>query len=132
MNLEELSRNYYDVQRKNCAEAIFLAANDYYGLELPENSARLLSGFGGGMGCGRLCGCLAASIGVLGQLYGAREDFRLLCEQFVSAFEEKLSCGSTECSVLTAKYKNEQTRCLSTVLLAAQVLEQFVAAQPAP
>ena len=126
MKLEELATDYYDVKRKNCAQAILLAANDYYNLNLTEDADILLAGFGGGMGCGRLCGCLAASISVLGKLFGKREDFRGICKEFVSVFEEKLACGSTECSDLTAKYKNPETRCLPTVVIAARALDEYI------
>lgn len=126
MRLEELATDYYDVQRKNCAQAILLAANDYYKLGLSDDAHTLLMGFGGGMGCGRLCGCLAASISVLGKLFGRREDFRAICKEYVSVFEEKLGCSSTECSDLTKKYKNPETRCLPTVVISARTLEEFI------
>lgn len=127
MKLEELAKDYYDVKKKNCAQAILLAANDYYKLNLSDDSDMLLAGFGGGMGCGRLCGCLAASISVLGKLFGKNQNFREICKEFVSVFEEKLGCNSTECSDLTAKYKNPETRCLPTVVIAAQALDNFIA-----
>ncbi len=127
MMLAERVMEYYAEREKNCAEAMLLAANDQYDLHLTQDDVVLLSGFGGGMGCGRLCGSLASAIAVLGKLYASREDFRELCARFVAFFEEKLDCQSTDCQLIAAKYKNEKTRCLSAVLLSAETLESFIA-----
>lgn len=127
MVLAEKVMEYYAEKEKNCAESVLLAANDQYDLHLTEDDVVLLSGFGGGMGCGKLCGSLAGAIAVLGKCYGNREDFRDICAQFVSAFEKKLDCQSIDCTPIAARYKNEKTRCLSAVLLSAEVLESFLA-----
>lgn len=49
MNNHKL-RRYYLEKDYNCAETILRAANEEYHLGLNEDSFRLVSGFGGGMG----------------------------------------------------------------------------------
>jgi C_GCAxxG_C_C family probable redox protein len=122
--LEEKARFYYGTKEKNCAEGILLAANDVYGLNLSDTDISLFAGFGGGMGCGSTCGALSGAIAVLSKLFGTRENFRDLCGAFVSEFETAL--GAQDCETLSAKYKTEADRCVKTVAMTAQVLENYI------
>ena len=137
MSLREKAAYYYFTLGKSCAEGILLAANDVYDLKLTEGEVQLFAGFRTGMGCGSTCGGLTGAIGVLSRMYGRREDFNALCGEFVAFFEEKLACGTIDCTPLAAKYKNEQTRCTAAVELSADALEAFIDKlegrnQPAP
>lgn len=127
MNLKEQAAMYYTEQNKNCAVAMLLASNDVYGLGLSAEDAKLVVGFGGGMGCGSTCGALAGSIAVLGKIFAGREDFRQLCGGFVKVFREGLSYDSTDCCVLMPKYKTETKRCEAVVVRAAELLEAYIA-----
>ena len=127
MNLKEQAAMYYTEQNKNCAVAMLLASNDVYGLGLSAEDAKLVVGFGGGMGCGSTCGALAGSISVLGKIFAGREDFRQLCGGFVKVFREGLSYDSTDCCVLMPKYKTETKRCEAVVVRAAELLESYIA-----
>ena len=40
----------------NCAETVLLWANERYGLRVAPEDVALVSGFGGGLGCGETCG----------------------------------------------------------------------------
>ena len=84
MNLQEKAKFYYNENGKNCAEAILLAASDVYNLNLNDEDAKLLVGFGGGMGCGSVCGCLAASIAVIGKIFYGNEKIYTVKGSFVS------------------------------------------------
>ena len=44
---------YFIEKDNNCAEAMLRALNDEYCLGIPEDSVKLVGGFGGGMGCGK-------------------------------------------------------------------------------
>ena len=125
--LREKAAYYYFDQGKSCAEGILLAAGDVYDLKLTEEEVSLFAGFRTGMGCGGTCGALAGAIGVLSRKYAGREDLKELCARFVTVFEQKLACGTTECAVLEAKYKTPQRRCSAAVELAAEALEAFIA-----
>ena len=124
--LKEKAAYYYGTLGKGCGEAILLAANDVYDLKLSEEAIQLFAGFRTGMGCGSTCGGLSGAIGVLSRMYGQREDFKDLCAAFVKAFEEKLGCGSADCTPIAAKYKTEEARCVAAVELGAQALEDFI------
>lgn len=126
--LKERATYYYIEQNKNCAVSMLQAASDVYGLNLTEETAELFTGFGGGMGCGITCGALSGAIGALSGKYRGmdRETCHELCTAFVEKFKEKIACGSVDCSVIAAKYKVPETRCLAAVLLAAEALEEFV------
>ncbi len=126
MSLAEKTKHYYTEKNKNCAEAILLAANEIYGLGLSEDSTKLVMGFGGGLGCGKLCGSLAACISVLGILYGERPDIREICAKFTEKFNEDLKVNSIDCAPIAAKYKTAEKRCEDAVLLAADSFEEFL------
>ena len=127
--LKERATYYYIEENKNCAVAMFQAANDVYGLGLTEDTAALFTGFGGGMGYGITCGALSGAIGAIGAKYKGmdRETSHALCTGLVEKFKEKLACGSVDCSVIAAQYKVPETRCLKAVLLGAEALEEFIA-----
>lgn len=127
MNLKEQATMYYSEQNKNCAVAMLLAGNDVYGLGLSAEDAKLVVGFGGGMGCGSTCGALAGSIAVLGKIFAEREDFRQICGGFVQVFRDGLSCDSTDCAVLMPKHKTADKRCEAVVAKAAELLAAYIA-----
>ena len=125
--LKEKATHHYFTAGKSCGEAILLAANQVYGLDLTQGEIQLFAGFRTGMGCGSTCGALAGAIGVLSRMYGQREDFNPLCGQFVDKFQEKLACGTTDCATLAARYKTEAKRCTDAVALTAEALDAFIA-----
>lgn len=127
MNLQEQAKIYYTDQGKNCAVAMLLAGSDVYSLGLGAEDAKLLVGFGGGMGCGSTCGALAGSIAVLGKIFSGREDFRSLCGKFVKIFRDGLQQDSTDCAKLAAKYKSADRKCEAVVVRTAELLEMFIA-----
>ena len=127
MNLIERAAYYYTNEGKNCAVAMLLAGNDVYGLGLSAEDAKLVVGFGGGMGCGSTCGALSGSIAVLGKLFASREDFRQLCGGFVKVFQDGLAYDSTDCAVLMPKYKTDAKRCEAVVVKAAELLDAYIA-----
>ena len=64
--MKERIHHYYIEQDMNCAESILHVLNDQYSLGLSETDFKLVSGFGGGCGCGKLCGALAGCVAALG------------------------------------------------------------------
>lgn len=124
--LKETVTQYYLEKNCNCAEAVLHGINDCYGLALSEKDIHLLSGFGGGCGCGLLCGALAAAVAGLGHLMvesrahetpGFREACGALCGQFEAAL------GNTACSQLRPQYFKENVRCLEVLENAADCFE---------
>ena len=56
MTLGEKAKDYYVNQGLNCAVSVLLGASDTYNLGLSKADAKMVTAFGGGMGCGLLCG----------------------------------------------------------------------------
>lgn len=50
--------DYFINKDFNCTEAMLHALDDEYQLGIPFEGYKLMGGFGGGMGCGRVCGAL--------------------------------------------------------------------------
>lgn len=124
--LKEKVLHYYLDNGKCCAESILRSCNDVYNLNIAPDDLILYTGFCGGMASGSVCGCLAASMGVLSKKYIERENFRELCKNFVTIFQEKLGHDSYNCSVLEPIYKTAETRCSAAVILAADALEAYI------
>ena len=126
--LADVAEKYFLEGDFNCAESVLLAANDVYALGLDrENCHRLVSAFGGGMGCGLLCGAIAGAMAALGQqaVCGrahATECFKDLCAGAAAELEHAL--GGVNCAVIKPALFKENVRCLETVCRAADVLEK--------
>ena len=142
----------------NCAQAVVVAFEDLTGLDrtfsakLDESfSAKLSSSFGGGMGRMReVCGAVSGMLAVLGILYGysdptddeAKKAQYALIQELAGQFREKN--GSIICreilknpptdpapSPRTAEYY-AQRPCARMVFTAAQILDDYIAANPIP
>lgn len=128
--LREKTKYYYIEKNMNCAESLLCGANDEYNLGLVAEDVKLIAGFGGGIGCGNTCGALAGSVATIGKLLIGSDahnspSVRDTCAKLVSEFETKL--GSTMCDDLGKKYKRDDgTRCLLTVELASDILDEIV------
>lgn len=118
--MEKEIEKYYLQNDYNCAEAVLKILNERYDLGIEEKAFFLLSGFGGGCGCGKLCGALAGCMGALGyekvttRAHGTA-GFREACGSLCRSFEEAV--GSTECKDIRPRYFEEGIRC-------AKVLEK--------
>lgn len=126
--LRDNVKKYYLEQDYNCAETILRCIDEEYGIGLTEDDFKLVSAFGGGMGCGSSCGALCGAMAALGLLTvntraHATDGFKDTCADLVEAFRNKL--GNTDCSELVKVYKKDDVRCLETVCLAADVFEEF-------
>ena len=132
----------------NCAQAVALAFGDVTGLD-EKVTARMMSGFGGGMGRLReVCGAVSGMFFVLSYLYGYDDpeddagkkqtyvDVQSLAEKF------RETCGSIICreilknppstpapSARTAEYYKNRP-CARMVFTAATLMDQFIADHP--
>ena len=126
--LREVAAKYYFDGDHNCAESVLLAANEAYGFGLDEESCfKLVSAFGGGMGCGLLCGAAAGAMAALGQAAvkgraHATQGFKELCAE--TAKELEAAMGDLNCSVLRPMLFTAENRCYETVCRACDVLEK--------
>ena len=130
MKLGEKAKEYYLEQGLNCAVSVLLAANDTYNLGLKKQDAQLITAFGGGMGCGNLCGALAGSMAALGKVFLAEDEmykpeFKDVCAGFVAKFNEKW--GTTLCApIKEVNATDPRTRCSLTVLETGNLLQEYI------
>lgn len=124
--LKEKALAYYLDEGQHCAESIFMAASDVYGLGFDKSDLSLLMGFSGGMGVEGTCGLLSGSVAVLGKMFAHElgEDFR----PAVAAFHRRFTYlfGTTECSGIKPRYNKPETRCAEAVGMACDLLEAYI------
>ena len=95
----------------NCAESTLKCLIDDGVIDIPEESIKLMSGFGGGMQRGTVCGAVIASVAALGSVYGrlsAEEDRKPSADAvrlFLRRFEEEF--GTIYCKELQQTYVRE-------------------------
>ena len=124
MKLSDVAKSYYLEKKTNCAVALLLGSSDLFGLGLTAEDAKLVTGFGAGIGAGDTCGCLAGSIGALGRMFAGRTDFRKLCAGFAAKFKEAF--GTINCREITPSHNCKETRCAAAVVKCADLLEEYV------
>lgn len=129
MTLGDYAKKYYVEESLNCAVSVLLGASDKYGIGLTRDDAKLITAFGGGMGCGDLCGCLAGSMAALGKIMlpdGVMHspEFKELCAAFVAEFKGKW--GTTMCETIKAEHATEALRCGDVVKASGDMLEAFI------
>ena len=127
MLLENTTKCYKD--GCNCAESLTIAGNEAYNLGLDEKTVKGMAAFGGGCGCGHLCGALAGALGVISALTveGKAHDtpnYGPIRADFMKLYEEKL--GSVMCNDLKAKYRTDADACLKTCELTAELLAAYL------
>ena len=128
--IKEKAKEYFLEGDYNCAESIILAARDTLGLDIPKDSFKLLSAFGGGLGCGKTCGAIAAASSIYGltKVEGRaheREEFKEEMAAFVGELEKLLD--STDCDDIKPRMFDEEVRCLKVVEAVSDALEEKLA-----
>ena len=130
MTLGEIAKKYYVDEKMNCAVSVLLGASDVYNLGLTKNDAKLITGFGGGIGCGNLCGALAGAVSALGRILLEEDEIYSpalhdACAGFVTAFTEKW--GTTLCApIKEVNVTDPVNRCSKTVLETGNLLQEYV------
>ena len=136
------------LQGYNCAQAITVAFSDVTGLD-KTFSAKMASSFGGGMGRMReVCGAVSGMLMVAGILYGydsddddvAKKAHYQLVQDLAGRFREQV--GSIVCREILKNPPSDpnptprteayyrQRPCARIVLLAAQILDGYIADHP--
>lgn len=129
--LKEMAKKYWSEEYDlNCAECILYAANEEYNLNLPEEALKVISGFGGGMATGDVCGVVTGAIGVIGVMFtevsGHKSPrVRAMTRDFIKNFKEKLEF--IKCVDLNRKYTDRNGRkCSLMVETGAEILEDII------
>ena len=128
----------------NCSQSVVIAFSDLTGLD-SEQSARLASSFGGGMGRMReVCGAVSGMYLVLGMLYGysdpldyegKRQQYGVI-QELAAKFREK--AGSIVCREILKNPPSDpaptvrtqqfyaQRPCARMIMLAVSLLEDYI------
>lgn len=127
--LKDIAKKYYLENGYNCAESIIRAGNDYYHLGLHDHDMIMVAALGGGMQCGELCGAITGGACVLSSKYvekKAHESSTItkVTVQMLKRFEKKM--GARYCRDLRKKYFKKENRCLFSVEVACDVLEEVI------
>ena len=142
MNHQEKAAKLFE-SGYNCAQAVAGAFSDVTGIPA-EQSCKLVSGFGGGMGRLReVCGAVSGMVFVLSTLYGydtpnpeAQKEIYSRVQAVANKFREE--AGSIICRELLEKPANDPTPtprdaafyatrpCTRMVVLAAKVLDEHI------
>ena len=123
---DTVERYYFD--NYNCAESVFLAANEYFGLGLDSNCSKLVGGFGGGVQTGSACGAFLAAVSILAQMciedrgHNSRT-LRPVVNELSDGLTEKL--GSTMCRDIRHAVFEPERRCMVTVSAVCDLLEDI-------
>ncbi len=126
--LNELAKGYY-LNGYNCAEAMLLAGNEYYNLNLGQDTFKIMAGFGGGVTVEDLCGVVSGSVALLGLMFveNRAHDSAIIKDittEFVEGFRAKLT--SINCAELKSLYREEEKKCSYVVDTGAKVLESII------
>lgn len=118
----------------NCAESVFLAAIKEKNLGLGEDTVKLASAFGGGLGHKDLCGAAAGAAMAIGAVHGRtkadqdRAPSKNAVTEYIKEFKEKLE--TTKCEELIKDFElnsNERKEhCRMIVKVAAELLENKI------
>ena len=131
----------------NCAQAVAVAFGDVTGMDA-KTAARLVSSFGGGMGRMReVCGAVSGMLFVAGTLYGydtpddeKKKAHYARVQELAGKFREQV--GSIVCRELLQNPPSDPNPtprteefykvrpCARFVVLAAQILDEYIAEHP--
>jgi len=95
----------------NCAETVMRCLIENKVIDVPEDTVRMMTGFGGGMRRGSVCGAVIGAVSAIGAKKGrltaedAKAPAQDAVKQFLERFEEKF--GTIYCSDLQKKYVKE-------------------------
>lgn len=107
MELYKLVNKYHIGTNLSCAEAMFKACNEYYHLNLTEETRKMFSIMGIGMQTEKsCCGAFTVAVGVIGLVtaqegqtdYDNTHGYRMVCEltDFFTSFFSTLHCAELQ------------------------------------
>ncbi len=131
--LYELVNQYHIGTELSCAEAMFLACNEYYQLNLSEETRKMFSVMGLGMQTEQsCCGAFTVAVGMIGLLTaeeGHTDVDNIEGYQMISALTDFMleSCGTLHCVELqNLKIEGYENPCHAIVEALAKALEDLI------
>lgn len=120
------NKDLYDL---SCSETIMYACNEEYNLNVDTTTLRAMAPFSGGMFIGDLCGCLSASLAVLGIMFTNNvahdsDKLRTLSLEMISRFQNRFE--TRICEPLKEKYRTEDEGCNFIIYETACILDEII------
>lgn len=125
---------YFFSDGLNCAESTIKLLIDHNAIDADQAFIKAMSGFGGGMQKGLVCGAVIASVAVIGLYTGRtspeedRASSAAAVKQFLQQFEERF--GSLMCCELSdgyiSKSKEMYASCSNIVTGAAEIVMSII------
>lgn len=123
----ECIEHYYKEKNYNCAETIYAAAMEAWELPMPQDSVKLMAGFGHGLSCAITCGAICGGTAAMSCRYvedSGHTSPALMrrVHRFVSLVRERME--STDCSELHDRYRTPEEHCFPTIKAIAEILDE--------
>ncbi len=113
----------------SCSETILYSFNEKYGLNLSEESFKMMAPFSGGMYEGETCGIMTAGLSVLGIMFTNNVSHQSpVLHQVVLEFKSKFrkQFQSTICSELVGYKRKEDTGCTDFIVEGGLLLDEVI------
>ena len=107
--LERQIARYFYTGGFNCAETVLTILRNNKTITVNRDAVRMMSGFGGGIGKGCVCGAVTGAVAAMGSIYGrttpsdSNEKTKEMVARFTDAFLEKYP--SLNCELLLSDYE---------------------------
>lgn len=125
---------YFYIGGFNCAETTLTVLRERGLVQIEPAATRMMTGFGGGMTRGYVCGAVIAAVAALGQRFGrtstdeSREPSKQKVGEFLDHFSQRYS--SVNCADLIRGYKSktpeQYEHCKHILLTAIGAFQQTV------
>ena len=119
---------YYKDTNYNCAEAVFSAAAEAWGLDISDDVIRTMGCFGGGMGCAIVCGAVTGGSAALSYKFVEGDCGHTSPEMMkkVRTYIRKVreAYGSENCKDLRPQFYSKEERCFQTISKIATILDE--------
>ncbi len=108
---------------------MLLGSNEYYELNLNEETYRIMAGFGGGLHTEELCGALSGGVAVMGVVFSEEKGYekdkiKAATKTFVESFKRELN--SINCKEIKDVYRKDDIKCSPVVEKGAEILERII------
>lgn len=123
----------FHAQGYNCAQAVLMAFSEDLGLSI-KDAQRMVAAYGGGMGCGEICGTVSSALMILGmqkfntsadspeKINLAKSDIRTESQHFMTRFKERNS--SVICREILAR--GGKPLCRKAISDACDILDEML------
>ena len=116
--VDYLEKYYKDINY-NCAEAVFSAAAEAWGLDISDDVIRTMGCFGGGMGCAIVCGAVTGGSAALSYKFvegdGGHTSPEMMKKVRTYIRKVREAYGSENCKDLRPQFYSKEERGFQTI-----------------